>query len=125
MEARRHGFIVHGCTVCTTVRDPGRHKDGTSDGSRFLMHAPSDYHRDILHWKSLGSAIDCTIIDFGVNLSIAELEIGAVDGLDGRVSEIGVNSLLNRIRSWSKLKRYQLTRGRRLAGERFSSAPPS
>jgi hypothetical protein len=60
-----------------------------------------------------------------VDLSIAKLEIGAVDGLDGRVSEIGVNSLLNRIRSWSKLKRYQLTRGRRLAGERFSSAPPT
>jgi hypothetical protein len=53
------------------------------------------------------------------------LEIGAVDGLDGRVSEIRVNSLLNRIRSWSKLKRYQLTCGRRLAGERFSSAPPT
>jgi hypothetical protein len=47
-----------------------------------------------------------------------------VDERDGRVSEIGVNLLLNRIRSWSKLKRYQLTRGRRLAGERFSSAPP-
>jgi hypothetical protein len=60
-----------------------------------------------------------------VDLSIAKLEIGAVDRLDGRVSEIGVNSLLNRIRSWSKLKRYQLTRGRRLAGERFSSAPPT
>ena len=43
-------LIVHGCTVCTTVRDPGRRKDGTSDGSRFLMHAPSDYHRDNLHW---------------------------------------------------------------------------
>ena len=43
-------LIVHGCTVCTTVRDPGRRKEETSDGSRFLMHAPSDYHRDILHW---------------------------------------------------------------------------
>jgi hypothetical protein len=42
-------LIVHGCTVCTTVRDPGRHKDGTSNGSRFLLLAPSDYHCDILH----------------------------------------------------------------------------
>ena len=72
-----------------------------------------------------GVAIQCKSIDLRVDLSIAKLEIGAVDGLDGRVSEIGVNSLLNRIRSWSKLKRYQLTRGRRLAGERFSSAPPT
>jgi hypothetical protein len=60
-----------------------------------------------------------------VDLTIEEMEIGAVDERDGRVSEIGVNSLVNRIRSWSKLKRYQLTRGRRLAGERFSSAPPT
>jgi hypothetical protein len=42
-------LIVHGCTVCTTLRDPGRHKDGTSDGSRFLMLAPNDYHHNILH----------------------------------------------------------------------------
>ena len=60
-----------------------------------------------------------------VDLSIAKLEIGAVEECDGRVSEIGVNSLINRIRSWSKLKRYQLTRGRRLAGEIFFSAPPT
>jgi hypothetical protein len=60
----------------------------------------------------------------GVDLTIEEMEIGVVEELDGRVLEIGVNSPLNRIRSWSKLKRYQLTRGRRLAGERFSSAPP-
>jgi hypothetical protein len=52
------------------------------------------------------SAIDCTSIDFGVDLTIEEIEIGAVDERDGRVSEIGVNSLLNHIRSWSKLKRY-------------------
>jgi hypothetical protein len=43
-------LLVHGCTVCTTVREAGRRKEGTNDGSRFLMHAPSDYHRDILHW---------------------------------------------------------------------------
>jgi hypothetical protein len=35
-------LLVHGCTVCTTVRDPGRHKDGTNDGSRFLMSSPND-----------------------------------------------------------------------------------
>jgi hypothetical protein len=106
MEARRHGFIVHGCTVCTAVTAPGRHKDGTSDGSRFLMLSPNDYRHYNLHWKSLGSAIDCTSIDFGVDLSIAKLKIGAVDGLDGRVSEIGVNSLTNCIRSRSNFKRY-------------------
>jgi hypothetical protein len=39
-----------------------------------------------------------------VDLSIAKLEIGAVDGLDGRVSEIGVNSLTNCIRSRSNFK---------------------
>ena len=43
-------MVLSFTAVCTTVRDPGRHKDGTSDGSRFLMHAPSDYHRDNLHW---------------------------------------------------------------------------
>jgi hypothetical protein len=26
-------LFVHGCTVCTTVRDPGQCKDGTSNGS--------------------------------------------------------------------------------------------
>ena len=43
-------LIVHGCTVCTTVSAPGRHKDETSDGSRFLMSSPNDYRRDNLHW---------------------------------------------------------------------------
>jgi hypothetical protein len=43
-------LLVHGCTVCTTVRDPGRHKDGTSHGSRFLMSSPNDYRHDNLHW---------------------------------------------------------------------------
>jgi hypothetical protein len=42
-----------------------------------------------------------------VDLSIAKLEIGAVDVLDGRVSEIGVNLLMNCIRSRSNnFKRY-------------------
>jgi hypothetical protein len=41
-----------------------------------------------------------------VDLSIAKFEIGAVDGLDGRVSEIGVNSLTNCICSRSNFKRY-------------------
>jgi hypothetical protein len=43
-------LIVHSCKVCMTVRDPGRCKDRTSDGSRLLMLAPSDYHRNISHW---------------------------------------------------------------------------
>jgi hypothetical protein len=25
-------LIVHGCTVCTTVREAGRHKEGTNNG---------------------------------------------------------------------------------------------
>jgi hypothetical protein len=49
--------IVHRCTVCTTVRDPHQRKDGTSHGSPFLILAPSDYHQDNLHIKSLGVAI--------------------------------------------------------------------
>jgi hypothetical protein len=42
----------------------------------------------------LGSAIDCTSIDLRVDLTIEEMEIGAVDERDGRVSEIGVNSVV-------------------------------
>jgi hypothetical protein len=42
--------VVHGCTVCTAVTAPGRHKDRTSDGSRFLMSSLNDYCRDNLHW---------------------------------------------------------------------------
>jgi hypothetical protein len=63
-------LMVHAHTVCTTVGQVGRHKNGTNDGGRFLMHAPSDYHRDILHWQLLGSAIDCTSIDLRADLSI-------------------------------------------------------
>jgi hypothetical protein len=89
------------------------------------MSSPNDYCRHNSDSICLGIAIDCTRDGLRGDLTIEEMEIGAVEECDGRVSEIGINSLINRIRSWSKLKRYQLTRGRRLAGDRFSSAPPN
>jgi hypothetical protein len=89
------------------------------------MASPNDYRHDNLHGKSLGVAIHCTRNDLRVDLSIAKSEIGAVDGLDGRVLEIGDDSLMRGIVSRSNFKRYAFVILAPHLDRGFGTAPPS